>query len=114
VHRVSDMTVVWAVWTPVLIVGAVLSGWALAVYLRRTRPTERIPPFRWRITPDGTPGWALGLGAGSACICLLAALKLAGGRLALFAALTVGWMLFASLVQAALLQSHNRGLDRRP
>lgn len=112
-HRVSDMAVVWAVWTPVLIGAAVLTGWALSVYLRRTSPTERIPAFRWRITPGGTPGWALGLGAGSASVCLLAALKLAGGRLPLFAALSIGWMLLESLVQAALLQSHNRSLDRR-
>ena len=110
-HRVGDVAVVWAVWAPLLIVAAALTGWALAVYLRRTSSTERIPPFRWRITPGGTPGWALGLGAGSASTCFLAALKLAGGRMGLFTALTAGWMLLALLVQAALLRRHNQGLN---
>lgn len=106
------MAVLWAVWAPILVLAAALTGWALAVHLRRTSPTDRIPPFRWRITPGGTPGWALGLGAGSASICLLVALMLAQGQLPVMAALTVGWMLLALLVQAALVRRHNRGVDQ--
>jgi hypothetical protein len=105
------MAVVWAVWAPILVVAAVLAGWALAVYLRRTSPAERIPLFRWRIRSGGTPSWALWLGAGSSSICFLAALKLASDQLPLFAALTIGWMLLALLVQAALLRRHNQRLD---
>jgi hypothetical protein len=105
------MAVMWAVWAPILVVAAVLSGWALAIYLRRTSPAEHIPVFRWRITPGGTPGWALGTGALSWSICLLAAGMLAAGHLALFAALFIGSMLLALLVQAALLRRHNQQLE---
>jgi hypothetical protein len=102
---------VWTVWAPILVVAAVLAGWAFAVYLRRTTPTERIPLIRWRIRSGGTPGWALGLAAGSSSICILAALKLASGRLPLFALLIIGSMLVSLLVQAALLSRHNQRLD---
>jgi hypothetical protein len=105
------MAVVWAVWAPILVLTAVLSGWALAVYLRRSSPAERVPLFRSRIAPGGTPGWALGAGALSAAISFLAAEMLASGRLAIFAALTFGWMLVSLLVRAALLRRHNQRLD---
>jgi hypothetical protein len=105
------MAVTWAVWAPILFLAAALTGWAFSLYLRRTSPTEHIPAFRWRLTSGGVPGWALALGAGSSAVCLLAALKLADGRLVILCALFIAWVLVALLVQAALLTRHNQRLD---
>ena len=103
-----------AVWALVLVLAAGFTGWALAAYLRRGNPTERVPPFRWRITPATRgPGWALGLVAGGAFVCFIAVQRIASGRLALSMALTVAWIVLTLLVQAAVLRGHNQRLGQR-
>ena len=100
------------VWVPVLVLSAVLMGWATAAYLHTARPTERIPLGSWRLPRGGPQGvrWLGALGSGGI---VLGSLVVASDDTALALALVAGGVVLAFLVQAILLRRNNRALVQR-
>jgi len=75
-------------------------------------PTRRVPVLRWRITPWGGPASAFWVSAVASMASLLALLRIASDNLAFAAALVVGWVATAMLVQAVVLQRHNKQVSQ--
>lgn len=103
------------VWIIALALMAALSGWAQGTYLRRANPTRRISVLRWRIKPgDGDgPRWAFVVSAVVAVVSVPAMVHIASDNVMLGAALVVGWLAIALLVQAVVLGRHNEQLRQR-
>jgi hypothetical protein len=102
-----------AIWTIVLGSLAVIAGWAQATYLRRVNPRRRVSLIRWRLTPRGGPGWAIGVGAVASMSALLILLRFASNDLAFATAVVVGWIVVSLLVQAVVLRRHNDQFRQR-